>query len=251
MKYSPSVPPPGYAPPQYPQQTPYQNQGFAQVPQTPYGYATPLGAPPAPAGYGYNTAANSHYGTQVATDPAAYYATSSNGQGSIYGYTLGPGDKIRVSVFGEEDLSGEYQIDSSGMVRLPLIGTIRAAGFTSPSLENAIAAVEDSTSPSAPDLALPDTADQDANGAADNLSTDLADIVGAPVDRPSYQETTALGAAFLAGWRAGLYPAPEEFSNFWGLDRRFTPGMSAPAREKKRAGWRAAVAATLHRPGAP
>ena len=135
----PMVPPPGYAPPQYPLQTPYQNQGFAQVPQTPYGYATPLGAPPAPAGYGYNTAANIHYGTQVATDPAAYYATSSNGQGSIYGYTLGPGDKIRVSVFGEEDLSGEYQIDSSGMVRLPLIGTIRAAGFTSPSLENAIA----------------------------------------------------------------------------------------------------------------
>ena len=75
----------------------------------------------------------------MATDPAAYYATSSNGQGSIYGYTLGPGDKVRVSVFGEEDLSGEYQIDSSGMVRLPLIGTIRAAGFTSPSLENAIA----------------------------------------------------------------------------------------------------------------
>ena len=52
---------------------------------------------------------------------------------------LKPGDKVRVSVFGEEDLSGEYQIDSSGMVRLPLIGTIRAAGFTSPSLENAIA----------------------------------------------------------------------------------------------------------------
>jgi protein involved in polysaccharide export with SLBB domain len=136
------VPPPGYAPPPaYPQppQNPPQNQGFAQVPQSPYGYATPLGAPPAPAGYGYTTAANSRYGTQMAADPAAYYATSSNGQGGAYGYTLGPGDKIRVSVFGEEDLSGEYQIDSSGMVRLPLIGTIRAAGFTSPSLENAIA----------------------------------------------------------------------------------------------------------------
>ena len=129
------VPPPGYAPsPAYPQ--PPQNQGFAQVPQSPYGYATPLGAPPAPAGYGYATAANSRYGTQMAADPAA---TSSNGQGGAYGYTLGPGDKIRVSVFGEEDLSGEYQIDSSGMVRLPLIGTMRAAGFTSPALENAIA----------------------------------------------------------------------------------------------------------------
>jgi protein involved in polysaccharide export with SLBB domain len=127
-----SAPPPGYAP------LP-QNQGFAPVPQSPYGYAAPLGAPPAPSGYGYTTAANSRYGTQMAADPAAYYAASSNGQGGAYGYTLGPGDKIRVSVFGEEDLSGEYQIDSSGMVRLPLIGTIRAAGFTSPSLENAIA----------------------------------------------------------------------------------------------------------------
>jgi len=75
----------------------------------------------------------------------------------------------------------------------------------------------------------------------------LADIVGAPVDRPAYKETTALGAAFLAGWRAGLYPAPEEFAKYWGLDRRFTPTMSAELREKRRAGWRAAVEATLHR----
>jgi protein involved in polysaccharide export with SLBB domain len=125
------VPPPGYA-------APPQNQGFASVPQSPYGYAAPLGAPPVQGG-GYYAAGNSHYGTQMAADPAAYYAASSNGQGGAYGYTLGPGDKIRVSVFGEEDLSGEYQIDSSGMVRLPLVGTIRAAGFTSPSLENAIA----------------------------------------------------------------------------------------------------------------
>ena len=75
----------------------------------------------------------------------------------------------------------------------------------------------------------------------------LADIVGAPVDRPTYKETTALGAAFLAGWRAGLYPAPEEFANYWGLDRRFAPTMSAESREKRRAGWRAAVEGTLHR----
>ena len=75
----------------------------------------------------------------------------------------------------------------------------------------------------------------------------LADILGAPVDRPSYKETTALGAAFLAGWRAGLYPAPGDFARYWGLDRRFTPKMGAGAREARRAGWRAAVAATLHR----
>ena len=75
----------------------------------------------------------------------------------------------------------------------------------------------------------------------------IADILGAPVDRPSYNETTALGAAFLAGWRAGLYPAPEEFARYWRLDRRFEPAMSEPARENRRAGWRAAVDAALHR----
>jgi glycerol kinase len=75
----------------------------------------------------------------------------------------------------------------------------------------------------------------------------LADIVGAPVDRPTYKETTALGAAFLAGWRAGLYPAPEDFAKFWKLDRRFEPVMSDAERERRRAGWRVAVEATLHR----
>ncbi len=75
----------------------------------------------------------------------------------------------------------------------------------------------------------------------------LADILGAPVDRPSCKETTALGAAFLAGWRAGLYPAPDEFARYWGLDRRFMPTMSEAVRKARRAGWRAAVAGTLHR----
>ncbi len=55
------------------------------------------------------------------------------------GYQLGPGDKIRVTVFGESDLSGEYQVDGSGMVRLPLIGTLRATGYTAPGLEQGIA----------------------------------------------------------------------------------------------------------------
>jgi glycerol kinase len=73
----------------------------------------------------------------------------------------------------------------------------------------------------------------------------LADIVGAPVDRPACKETTALGAALLAGWRAGLYPAPDEFAAYWELDRRFAPTMSEPVREARRAGWRAAVAGAL------
>ena len=59
-------------------------------------------------------------------------------------YRMGPGDKIRVTVFGEADLSGEYQVDGSGMVRLPLIGTLQAIGATAPALEqNIAAALED------------------------------------------------------------------------------------------------------------
>lgn len=50
-------------------------------------------------------------------------------------YTLGPTDKLRVTVYGEDDLSGEFQIDGAGMVRLPLIGPLKAAGLTAPQLE--------------------------------------------------------------------------------------------------------------------
>ena len=73
----------------------------------------------------------------------------------------------------------------------------------------------------------------------------LADILGAPVDRPRVLETTALGAAWLAGMRAGLYPGPAEFARSWALDRRFEPAMDAGERERKYAGWRDAVRRTL------
>jgi polysaccharide export outer membrane protein len=54
-------------------------------------------------------------------------------------YTLGSGDKVRVTVFGELDLSGEYQVDGSGVVAFPLVGEVRAAGGTARKLENEIA----------------------------------------------------------------------------------------------------------------
>ena len=47
-----------------------------------------------------------------------------------YGYRLGAGDKVRVTVYGEADLSGEFDVDGSGAVRLPLVGQIPAAGRT-------------------------------------------------------------------------------------------------------------------------
>jgi len=57
-------------------------------------------------------------------------------------------------------------------------------------------------------------------------------------------ETTALGAAYLAGHAAGLCPDPAGFALHWSCERRFTPRMDAATRDRKWAGWRDAVART-------
>jgi glycerol kinase len=75
----------------------------------------------------------------------------------------------------------------------------------------------------------------------------LADMLAAPVDRPVCHETTALGAGYLAGMAAGLYPEPEAFAATWSADRRFTPELPAGAREQKYRGWQHAVARALSR----
>ena len=61
----------------------------------------------------------------------------------------------------------------------------------------------------------------------------LADLVGCTVDRPQIRETTALGAAYLAGLHAGFFPEPDRFAEHWHLQRRFTPQMDAAMRETK------------------
>ncbi len=73
----------------------------------------------------------------------------------------------------------------------------------------------------------------------------LADILDAPVDRPQVLETTALGAAYLAGLKAGLYPGLEEFSQSWSLETRFAPEMESDERARKYGGWQDAVRRTL------
>jgi glycerol kinase len=73
----------------------------------------------------------------------------------------------------------------------------------------------------------------------------LADIIDAPVDRPAVMETTALGAAYLAGLAAGLCPPPEAFARTWKCERRFEPRMDAALRARKWAGWQDAVRRTL------
>ncbi|MCF3974172.1 glycerol kinase GlpK [Paracoccus salsus] len=73
----------------------------------------------------------------------------------------------------------------------------------------------------------------------------LADILGAPVDRPRNTETTAQGAAWLAGYRAGLCPGPQEYAKAWQLDRRFEPRMDQETRDRRYSAWQRAVRAVL------
>ena len=73
----------------------------------------------------------------------------------------------------------------------------------------------------------------------------LADLLNAPVDRPAIQETTALGAAYLAGLHAGVYPEPGQFADHWRLERRFTPAMDEGLRMRKLAGWANAMKGVL------
>ena len=71
----------------------------------------------------------------------------------------------------------------------------------------------------------------------------LSDIIGASVDRPATLETTAMGAAWLAGTQAGIYPNQQQFSEMWALERKFTPLMTDAARNAKYAAWQRAVTA--------
>jgi glycerol kinase len=73
----------------------------------------------------------------------------------------------------------------------------------------------------------------------------LADILASPVDRPMVMETTALGAAYLAGRAAGVCPDLDGFAAQWRLDCRFEPRMDSETRERKYSGWRQAVQRTL------
>lgn len=73
----------------------------------------------------------------------------------------------------------------------------------------------------------------------------LADMLGAPVDRPLGVETTALGAAWLAGMRAGVYPDAKGFSEVWARERQFTPQMENADRDVLYERWKRCIAATM------
>jgi glycerol kinase len=69
----------------------------------------------------------------------------------------------------------------------------------------------------------------------------LADMLDSPVDRPRFLETTALGAAYLAGFKAGLLPGPHAFARQWKREQRFLPKLKPAEREARYKGWQEAV----------
>jgi glycerol kinase len=81
--------------------------------------------------------------------------------------------------------------------------------------------------------------------ASDWTMANLADIAGVAVARPQVVETTAVGAAFLAGLQAGVFSSADEMENLWQQDAEFSPRIDDAEREARLNGWRRAVAATL------
>jgi glycerol kinase len=82
----------------------------------------------------------------------------------------------------------------------------------------------------------------DGGACVNNLLMQLqADLLGVPVVRPHVSETTALGAAYLAGLAVGYWSGLDEIARQWQTDRRFTPTMKAPARKARMAGWSRAL----------
>jgi glycerol kinase len=86
----------------------------------------------------------------------------------------------------------------------------------------------------------------DGGAAANNLLMQFqADVLGVPVVRPRVLETTALGAAYLAGLTIGLWRSPDEIAARWAEDRRFEPQMDQDAAADLLGRWRAAVHRSL------
>jgi protein involved in polysaccharide export with SLBB domain len=149
---------PQAAAPAYAQPAPYAAQSAAQPGSSPYTSAQRMvqGLPSAPQqpmqpacavapqypmqnpmmAVPYSSGATA-YGAPL---PRTIGAPQQMGAAPMEGYTLGPGDKVRVTVFGEQDLSGEYQLDGNGNIRVPLLGMIRAVGYTVGQLEQALRA---------------------------------------------------------------------------------------------------------------
>ena len=130
-----------------------------------------------------------------------------------------------------------------------ITGLTRATGraeFARAALESVVYQTADLLGAIRQDGVTPDALRVDGGMVANDwLMQFLADILDMPVERPVIMETTALGAAFLAGLQAGLYGSTDDVAAIWRRDARFEPQMRASERETLLAGWRKAIARTL------
>jgi polysaccharide export outer membrane protein len=151
---------------------------------TPYGYKPALPAQPAYPAPRAITAAPLPQGDRQG-DRYAYYR-----QPSGFEYVLGPGDRLKLTVFGESDLSGDFTIDGAGFIRLPLVGEVSAAGYTAQQLEGAVAATLSPAYLKSPRVAV-------------EVSTYrpfyIIGAVNRPGQYPYIDHMTALNAVALAG----------------------------------------------------
>ncbi|HSS12776.1 MAG TPA: polysaccharide biosynthesis/export family protein [Rhizomicrobium sp.] len=158
---------------------------------TPYGYKPMAPVQPAFPAPRAVTAAPLPQGDRQG-DRYAYYGASN------FEYVLGPGDKLKLTVFGESDLSGDFTIDGAGFIRLPLVGEVRAAGYTSQQLEGAIAASLSPAYLKSPRIAVE---------VATYRPFYIIGAVNRPGQYPYVDHMTALNAVALAG---GFLPSAVE-----------------------------------------
>ena len=130
-----------------------------------------------------------------------------------------------------------------GLTRGSTRAHLARAALESIALQSAelLAAIQDDCGGSITELRV------DGGAACNDLLMQLqADALGIPVVRPAVTETTALGAAFLAGLAVGFWSGVDEIASMWAADRRFEPGMSADQRQARLAQWRRAVERSRH-----
>ncbi len=130
-----------------------------------------------------------------------------------------------------------------------IYGLTRGAGraeFARAALESVVYQTADLMTAIARDGVAPKTLRVDGGMVANDwLMQFLADMLNLPVERPKVLETTALGAAYLAGLQAGLFQDTDEIAERWRLDARFQPAMAIEMRNKNLAGWAEALRKTL------
>jgi glycerol kinase len=126
-----------------------------------------------------------------------------------------------------------------------LLGLTRSTGIAEiarATLEAVAFQTRDLMGAMAEDAVIPTELRVDGGMVVNNwLAQNLADMLQLPVVRPHTVETTALGAALLAGLTAGVYHSLRDIEQLWQAERRFNPQMSRPAADELYAGWREAV----------